>query len=310
VDSAASGVEPAALQDLVEEFSRRSGIAPATRAAYRAHLAIFLPWAAERGLVAAEELTPDVIDEYARSLERRLTLKGAPLAAASRRAYLKGVQQFLSWLAKRKQVEGIDSRQVDLPRLRRQHRGVLSRAEVQLVEDAAPTERNKLMIRLLADTGCREGAIPGIRCDDVIVRESRFFFVRVRDKTGERLPPVRPELYRRLRAHAAGKTGRPRTSSPYLFMSSRRRPHGDYEPLTEDGVYQAVKDAVARSGIERRVYPHLLKHSAISWMVHRQMNPAVISEITGTSLAVIVSHYLEVPDRERYEAMMRLFEGE
>ena len=296
------------LQQLADDFCQRSNLSPASRTWYRDMLARFLPWAAAQGCSRPEDLTPDIVDAYARELTRIRTRRGTLLAPASRKAYLKGLQEWLKWLARRHHVEEVDASLVQLPRLRKRDREVLSRQECQQLEDAAPIERDKLLIRIMADTGAREGEVASMHVDDLVEREGRYHFVRIRGKTGLRLPPVRPELYRRLRAYAAGKTGRPRTSSRFLFMARRRRNGGDYEPLTEDGVYQAVKDAVARAELGRRVYPHLLRGSAITWMISKGMHPALISEITGVSVQVIMAHYSYPTAEQRHEAMARLWD--
>jgi len=297
------------LLGLVNEFSRRPDISPKTRLFYRDQLTRqFLPWAQANGITAPEQLVPSTVTDYALHLEARRTKAGQPLSRASCRTYLKALQQWMGWLQKRKGVEGIDSTQVPLPPLRRQQREVLSRLELQTLEDAAPTERNKLLIRLMADTGAREGEVVSMKREDLIER-GRVHYVRLRGKTGERMIPIQPSLYRRLRAYAEGKSGRPRSAQPRLFLSERRRPQGEHEPLTENGVYQAFRDAVTRSGLERRVYPHLLRHSAITAMVVKGMHPALVSDITGVSVQVIASHYSHPTLEQRHEAMMRVLDA-
>jgi integrase len=293
---------------MAEEFSRRVDIAPKSRIFYRDSLRMtLLPFCDREGLTRPEELTPEVIDRLAIELEGRLSRQGNPLSPATRRSYLKAVQQFLSWLERRKKVSGVEARLVQMPGLRRKHRDVLMRQEIQLLEDAAPMERNKLLIRLMGDTGAREGEVASLRLEDLVAKE-RSYFIRIRGKTGERMPPITPSVYRRLKAYAEGKSGRPRTRSTYLFLTSRRRPGGGHEPLTESGVYQAVKDAVERSGIGRRAYPHLLRHSAITHMVSGGMHPALVSDITGVSVAVIAQHYSHPTDEQRYHALMRVLD--
>lgn len=294
------------LTQAIADFVARPDVSPATRTFYRDPLTrIFLPWAEAQGISEAEQITPDVVDAFARQLEGRESRKGGPLSPATRRAYLKAVQQLLSWL---KQRHGLEARPdaVPLPSLRKIAREVLSRKEIDALEDAAPTERNKLLIRVMADTGAREGEVASIRLDDLIER-SRTYYIRVRGKTVQnRMAPIRPALYRRLKAHAEGKTGRPKTRSPFLFMTSLRRPQGDYEPLTEVGVYRAVKDAVARAEFGRRVYPHLLRHSAITWMLHElHLDPITVSDITGVSVGVIAAHYSHPSDEQRYQRLMQ-----
>jgi len=47
---------------------------------------------------------------------------------------------------------------------------VLSRDEIQAMEDAAVTERDKLIVRLLADTGIRVGELVRLPLNDLIKR--------------------------------------------------------------------------------------------------------------------------------------------
>jgi site-specific recombinase XerD len=78
-------------------------------------------------------------------------------------------------------------------------------------------------------------------------------------KTGERLVPI-PRLSRRLQKYV--DRGRPReVVSDRIFISLKRRPGGDYGPLTPSGVEQLLQDLRQRAGITKRVYPHLLRHS-------------------------------------------------
>lgn len=79
---------------------------------------------------------------------------------------------------------------------------MLERDEIQRLEVAAGTERDKLIVRLLVDTGMRAGELAGIRLDDLI-EQGRDRFVRVRGKgRKERFVSVLPDLYRRLRKYA------------------------------------------------------------------------------------------------------------
>lgn len=50
--------------------------------------------------------------------------------------------------------------------------------------DGAEHERDKLIIRLVLETGAREEGIANIHTSDLIERDRRFYFVRITDKTG------------------------------------------------------------------------------------------------------------------------------
>jgi site-specific recombinase XerD len=272
---------------------------------------ILVPFCEQEGIELVEELNPDVVTRLAAQLAERRTAQGKPLSPASRRSYLKGVQQFLSWAEKRG-FGSVDASEMPLPRRRRIRRAVLTRQEMLALEDAAPTERNKLIIRLMSDTGTREGGVCAIRCGGLVVKEGRYCYVMVRDKTSQERPvPVEPALFRRLKAHAEGKSGRPRGRPEEPLFVQSRKVDGRYEPLQERGVYKIIKDAAARAGIDRRIYPHLLKHSAITWMTAvKRMDPGVVSEITGTSIAVIAEYYSHPTQEQQFEALMRALRGD
>src|SRR5262249_14932342 len=235
------------INALVDEFCRRSEIAPKTRAFYRWNLErLLVPFCEREGLTQPQELTPDVIEQLAFEVDAYRKADGQPLARASRRAYMKALQQFLGWLKERHGVQGPDSRSVPVPLKQKIRRTVPSREEIQALEDAAPTERNKLIIRIMADTGAREGEVAGLFCDALVAKSGRYFYLEVAGKTGRRTVPISPQLHRRLVAYREGRTGRPRSRSPFLLLSRTA------QPLTVTGVYQVVKDCVARAELERR----------------------------------------------------------
>ena len=68
------------------------------------------------------------------------------------------------------------------------------------MEDAARTERDKLMVPVLADTGLGVDELLGLRTTD-LVEQNRNYYLRVRGKGAkDRLVPA-PRLYRRLRIY-------------------------------------------------------------------------------------------------------------
>ena len=94
--------------------------------------------------------------------------------------------------------------------------------------------------------------------------------------------PLPPNLVRRVeRLIASRPVGR---TSDAIFLSHRRRGLGDYDALTTGGAYQVVKEAVARAGISKRVFPHLLRHSWMTEMLRCGMNPIQLSFIAGATV--------------------------
>jgi integrase/recombinase XerD len=180
---------------------------------------------------------------------------------------------------------------------------VLSREEIQALEDAADNERDALVIRLLADTGIRNGELVKLRVADLVERDRRQY-IRVRGKGNrERLVPV-PRLYRRLQRFARGRPVD--ATSDRLFLARKRRAGADeVEPITESGIQQMLRNAARKAGIQRRVYPHLLRHSFATYQLTRGMNPIQLADILGhASLVMLHRTYSHLAPSDAYEAMV------
>lgn len=302
---------PTQLARLVEDYlssCRARGLSPRTvDGAYGFPLRrVLLRWCATEGIERLDQLDQRAFDRLTSSLLEKDSTRGGSFSRHSVHSYTRAIRGFLAWA--RKEGESV-SGQPQLPRVQRKVIDVLSRDEVRRLEDAAVTDRDKLIIRLLADTGMRVGELCGLRGDDV-VRRGREAYLKVRGKGGrERLVPLPPTLLRRLERH---QRGRPiDTSSDRLFLANRRAPSGDFEPLTESGVGQLVGVAAARAGLRRRVHPHLLRHTFVTEMLRRGMNPKLVADIAGhSSLRMIEQVYAHLSSSDAYDAMVRLLKGE
>jgi site-specific recombinase XerD len=301
-----------ALQTLVEDYlahCRARGLSPNTvNQAYRYPLrGILLPFCAQQGITEVSTLTNRTLDKLSAQLLEGGGRDGRPLSKHSVHSYSRAINHFLSW-AKR-EGETVEAK-AQLPKLPKILVEVVSREEIQRMEDAARTERDKLMVRVLADTGLRVDELLGLRTTD-LVEQNRNYYLRVRGKGAkDRLVPA-PRLYRRLRIYV--ERGRPRDAvSNRVFLSHRRRPNGgDYEPLTRSGLDQMIRNLGQIANIEKRVYPHLLRHSFATWQLSRGMNPIQLAQILGhSSLNMIQAVYSHLSPGDAYEAMLRTLREE
>ena len=120
-----------------------------------------------------------------------------------------------------------------------------------------------------------------------------------------RLVGLQPQLARRLRRYIDRQ--RPQDADTDRIFVSRRRDRrtGAYEPLTESGVQQLVRELGQRAGIAKRVHPHVFRHSAATHMLRRGMNPLLVSKVLGhESLAMITRTYSHLTVDDAHEALM------
>jgi integrase/recombinase XerD len=286
-----SAIPPNELHDQVVEFllrKRRKSVA--TQEQYRFVLErVFLPWCADEHLT-----TPTQVDDKA--MERFtdfLAAKDRLLAVASIRSYVRAVRVFLSFASVPKgQYEALAEPQ--------RMRDTLSRIEVDRMERAAVDERDRLIVRVLADTGIRVSELVGLRPESLREDKNRHkYFVRVVGKGDKEREVGVPEgTFRRLQNFAAT------VASEYIFCGRRMR-GGIIEPLTRNGVDQLVRATAMRANIGRRVWPHLFRHSYVTQMARKEVPMEFVRRSLGhTTLAMVSQVYSHITADDSYDALM------
>ncbi len=214
---------------------------------------------------------------------------------------MRTINIFLAWA---KAAGATVDAQAQLPRLGRRVLDVLSRDEIRAMEDAATTERDKLIVRMLGDTGMRLGELLKLTASDVRI-DGRKHYLMVRGKGDkDRLVPIQPALAARLGRYA--QRTRKGSSSARLFLTSRRRATGEYDPLTDSGTQQMIRLLAESAGLTKRVYPHLFRHSFITEQLRRGVNPILLAQIVGHgSLTMINQVYQHLTLDDAHDALMK-----
>lgn len=265
---------------------------------------VFVPWCRSQGIEQGDQLTRKIVERYQAEL---LTKGGArgPLSKATVHSYVRVVNQMVSWARTDGEAELPDST-VRLPKLGRPVKDILSRDEIERMEDRAKAERDKLIIRVLGDTGVRVGELVKLRIQDLILRDRRrYLHVRGKGELDRLVPIIDPALWRRLQRFVRGRPED--TSSDRLFLGLKRRAgYEDLEPLTESGAQQMVRLIAKEAGLSKRVHPHLFRYSAATWMRTKGLDPLTIARVMGwTSLRMLQRIYDQATAADDYDAMWR-----
>ena len=143
-----------ALERLVADYlqDRRVNCSPKTIRIYRDALEeVLLPFCARDGVERVDQLTDRHLNDLTVSLlDGSGSRSGRALSKHSVHSYIRAVNAFLAWA--RKDGETVTGK-AKLPTLGRRVLDVLSREEIQALEDAASTERDKLIVRTLGRYG-------------------------------------------------------------------------------------------------------------------------------------------------------------
>ncbi len=288
------------------ESCRARGLAPTTiRTAYTYTLVnVFLPWCALNDIAVIDQLTQEALNQFTTDLLETPSKRGKQLSPYTVHHYVRVVRQFLKWC--RAEVGTADSKP-RLPGLPLRVLEVLSRDEIERLELAAPTERDKLIIRLLADTGIRVGELCGLEPANIVTGADHRAFLKILGKgPRNRLVPMAPKLAQRLETYQRFRPTDARGS--HIFLAARRDASGEYAPLTTSGVLQLLRGAADRAGLARRVHPHLLRHSFAAEALRRGMNPVQLAQLLGHSgLRMIEQVYTQLTTDDGFEAVMRVF---
>jgi integrase/recombinase XerD len=297
-----------ALEVLVDDYlmaCRAKGLSPSTiDGSYGYPLrGIFLPWCRDRDVSGLDELNGRTVDAFSVFLMETPGRRGKALSRASVHAYIRAVRGFLNWC--QREGETIAARP-SLPRLGRRVLDVLDRDEIKRLIAAAPSERDRLILAVLADCGLRSSELCRLDTGDIVRRDRQAFLLVHGKGSRERLVPLPPSLLRGLERYE--RYTRPKdTRSARLFLALRRGPAGDYEPLTRSGVLQLVRSAAKRAYLEKSVYSHLLRHSFITNALRAGMNPIMVAQIVGHSSLRMIEHvYSHLNSGDAYEALMLL----
>lgn len=215
---------------------------------------VLLPLCREFGITEPGQLTSRALGGlYSRLVDGTGSRSGRLLSSSSVASYARTIKAFLEWLAERSEIGGSHAAK---PRLPRRVVDALPSEDIRALEDAAATERDKLIVRLLAG-GVRLGEL--LTADPVREAPGRRRHLKVRGKSGERMVPIQPGLVARIeRYERQTRRGSPGSA---LFLGNRRCPTtGEYVPLTASEATQLIRE-LGQKALKRPVHPHLLRRS-------------------------------------------------
>ncbi len=155
--------------------------------------------------------------------------------------------------------------------------------------------RTGLMVRTLLETGARVSAFVQIRVEDISFRDLE---IRLRETKGDkpRDVPILSSLANELRLHIGER------ETGWLFRSWQG---GHY---SKRRVQQIVKSVAKDAGIQKRVYPHLLRHTVAQRLADEGMREELLPQFLGHEAPETTQRYYK-PKRSQvkgaFEEAMR-----
>lgn len=245
-----------------------------------------------------------LLKEHIRSFLRSQRME-RKLAPSSMKMIVVALRHFFAHL-KREGLVGHDLLPaLDLPRLERLLPDTLSEAEVeQLLAVNLPETplglRDRALLEVLYASGLRAGEITGLRLENVLHEEKLLRVIGKGDK--ERLVPMGGKALDAIDRWLV--RGRPLLVKPKtggeLFLGEHGR------RLTTARVWQIVQEMARLAGLQKKIWPHLLRHSFATHLLSHGADLRAIQEMLGHASLATTQIYTHV-DQARLKEVHRRF---
>jgi site-specific recombinase XerD len=191
---------------------------------------------------------------------------------------------------------------------------ILTLPDVNRLLAAADSLRDRALIGALWATGQRISAIASLTLGDLKDMPSdngiaaiRLFFRKVKIAGEEHISYILDKdggdhLRAWLRAYPFN-----RTADAPVFPAYAEHEDGKPRALTESGALRIVKHAASKAKLEKRVYPHLFRHSRATHLLRLGMSPVNVKKLLGWNVAspILEQRYAHLVDRDAYADLLR-----
>lgn len=178
-------------------------------------------------------------------------------------------------------------------RIRSLIKDILTEAEVSRMLWGTKNIREKAMLSLLAYSGIRNRSFCNLKVRDIDLGENTLI-VRKAKGNKEYITNISSDCVKILLKYLEEH---PRKNDDYLFTSIKKN-----NQYTTSDLRKLVQTIASRIGINKQVYPHLLRHSLASNMLNRGANIVLIKEQLGHDWIQSTETYLSsFPSRIKSE---------
>ncbi len=290
------------MQDeIVDEFYQfltlERGLSQHTIAAYASDLNKFQDYLSQKGIKDFTEVQTEEIEGFM----YWLTLKR--LSPRSRARILATIKTFFRFLVLTQRLESSPAVLIETPRFAKKLPQVLSLEEVErLLEQPDISQpkglRDKAMLELLYATGLRVSELVLLKLNQINLEVG---YVSVMGKGAkERLIPMGRKAQQVLTQYLKhGRSNLLKKPSPYLFIGYRGR------PLTRQGFWEIIKRYVLKSGINKHISPHTLRHSFATHILERGADLRSVQTMLGHSSITTTQIYTHVTEKRLKEFYVR-----
>jgi len=250
-----------------------SGYSPRTIKMYQCYANEFLGFLKK----PVEETTRDDIVGFLAEKKEKGNVSNATLALAHASLHF-----FFHNIMHRKIVEDIK-----IAKKAKKLPTVLTKEEVKALIKATPPKRNRLIVEFLYSSGCRVSECVKLKTENINLKE-RIASIKGGKGNKDRTVILSNEWGKKVKKYIARK----KVKTPYVFSKKNGK------PISPDTVQRIVKEAAEKTGIQKRVSPHTLRHSYATHLLEAGENIRKIQELLGHADLSTTQIYTKVSMQE------------
>lgn len=267
-----------AISDFLDFIKLERSLSENSIAAYRRDMQKFIQFLDEKKL----KIKPlDIKAEHVQSYVLHIHNKG--LAKSSQSRMLSGLRAFYQYLVYEDYLDSNPATKIDMPKIAQKLPEVLSKEEVDELcklqyqgKDIHEKHRNQLIIEMLYACGLRVSELVELKISNIIWSEQ---FIKVVGKGNkERLVPIAKDTLALIqkyvaetRPHYPVKPG----AEDFLFLNRR----GNF--LSRAMIFNIIKRAAEKAGIQKNISPHTLRHSFATHLVQSGADLRSVQQMLG-----------------------------
>lgn len=300
------------LSEAIERLliaTQADGLSPATTKGYQIKLRPLLDFL---GDVPVETITTDDLRRYIAYMRERKTVypihpyhkeREGRLSLATINSLVRALKRLFNFLESEGIIESAPTRHIKTPRPQRLEPKAASTEDLiailnSLSDERIEDRRDRAILLMLFDTGCRVSGLCGLKLSDIDLEKGE---VTVTEKGGKsRIAFFSPLTAKALRSWLEV---RPTDQGDWLFVSLGNKARG---ALSVGAVEQILKRRARKAGVKGRVNPHAWRHAFAREYLKNGGDLSSLADLMGhTSLEVTRTNYAIFTKEELREKHQR-----
>jgi site-specific recombinase XerD len=283
----------------LEKYCVSRGLSSKSIAAYKGDLNMFWEFSKDRlDNMAPSKMKMSDILTYIQYLQSE---RGNGPSAVNRQVM--SIKGFFYAMVSFEEINPNDNPMRDFPKLKPLPQKIprsLSEEEIKAMVDSCDTSsvvglRDRTLLILLYGTGIRASECAGLTNCDVDLGNG---YIHVTGKGGhQRCVPLKKEVKEALEEYIEVRGKGDEKHSFFISMRGKS--------LSRNAIYERVRSAGERAGLNKRTSPHKLRHSFATHLIRTERNIQVVSELLGHRHISSTQVYVHIAGHELSEAVSK-----